>query len=323
MINTKLTQRFAIRHPIIQAPMALAAGGKLAAAIANAGGLGLIGGAYGDADWLRTQFREATGQQVGCGFITWSLQQRPELLEQVIEFNPAALFLSFGDPAPFAKRIQDCAIPLICQIQNLRDARHAIDIGADVIVAQGTEAGGHGESRTTFTLVPEVANAIATQSSNAILCAAGGIADGRGLAAALLLGADGALVGSRFWASTEALVHPNMLHAAVSATGDDTVRSTVMDVARHLKWPSRYTARVLNNAFTDRWHADIEGLMQVAGEQAARWKAAWIAGDTDTANTFVGEVTGIIQSVKPASEILNSMTREAEQALKQKCLLIE
>jgi len=322
MINTRLTRRLGIRHPVIQAPMALAAGGKLAAAVTSAGGLGLIGGGYGDAEWLQAQFLEAGDQPVGCGFITWSLAQQPELLEQVIEQGIAALFLSFGDPAPFVDKAFKAGIPLICQVQNLRDARHAIDIGADVIVAQGAEAGGHGELRATFTLVPEVADVIAATRADTLLCAAGGVADGRGLAAALALGADGVLVGSRFWASSEALVHPDMLQAAIDATGDETIRSTVMDVARHLPWPDRHTARVLNNAFTDRWHNDVAGLIAAADEQAALWKAAWDAGDVTTANTFVGEVVGLIQSIRPAGDILDDMVAGAEAVLKQKYLLV-
>ena len=282
----------------------------------------MIGGGYGDADWLQRQFVEAGNQSVGCGFITWSLAQNTALLEQAIERDPAALFLSFGDPAPFCNRIRTAGIPLICQVQNLRDARHAIDSGADVIVAQGAEAGGHGESRATFTLVPEVADAIATAATDTLLCAAGGVADGRGLAAALALGADGVLVGSRFWASNEALVHPNMLRAAIDASGDETIRSSIMDVARHLDWPERYTARVLSNAFTDRWHKNIEGLISAADEQAALWKTAWDAGDVTIANTFVGEAAGMIHSVEAANDILDDMVAEAEAVLKQKHQLV-
>jgi nitronate monooxygenase len=110
------------------------------------------------------------------------------------------------------------------------------------LVAQGTEAGGHGETRATMTLVPEVADLIASRAPNVLLCAAGGIGDGRGLAAALMLGADGVLIGSRLWASDEAIVHDSMHNYAINATGDETIRSSVMDIARNLNWPERYTA---------------------------------------------------------------------------------
>ncbi|MEL6946429.1 MAG: nitronate monooxygenase, partial [Pseudomonadota bacterium] len=191
----------------------------------------------------------------------------------------------------------------------------ALDCGASVIVAQGAEAGGHGEGRGTMAIVPEVADLLSKRGSEALLVAAGGIADGRGLAASLMLGADGVMLGSRLWASEEADVHPAMLDAAIKATGDDTIRSSVMDIARHLNWPERYTARVLKNAFTDRWHNNISGLLEQADEQAALWKEAWQNGNTEIANTFVGEATGLIDSVQPAKDIIGSIVADAKTRL--------
>ena len=141
-LHTRLTELFGIEHPIISAPMGFVAGGKLAAAVSNAGGLGLIGGGYGDAEWLQQQFIAAGNAKVGCGFITWSLANKPELLDPVLERQPVAVMLSFGRPAPFAAKIKDSGAKLICQVQSLANAREAIDAGADVIVAQGGEAGG-------------------------------------------------------------------------------------------------------------------------------------------------------------------------------------
>lgn len=317
-LSTRLTKFFDLKHPVLSAPMALAGGGRLAASVSQAGGLGLIGGAYGDGEWLDEQFSAAGNSPVGCGFITWSLTQKPHLLSQVLARKPRALFLSFGDPAPFVKEIEDAGVPLICQVQSLRDAKHAADCGAQIIVAQGSEAGGHGEKRATMTIVPEVADMLANRSPETLLLAAGGIADGRGLAASLMLGADGVLVGSRFWASEEALVHTNMHHAAVKASGDDTIRSSVMDIARRLSWPSRYTARVLKNGFTNQWHDNLDGLMADQDRQAEGWGEAWRAGNTDIANTFVGEAAGMIDSIRPAAEILEGMVREAEACLAKK-----
>ncbi|MEN0041602.1 MAG: nitronate monooxygenase [Pseudomonadota bacterium] len=319
-ITTRLTTFFGITHPIISAPMALAAGGALAGAVARAGGLGLLGGAYSDSDWIDTQWREAGNAEIGCGFITWKLKEaladRPDLLNDTLARKPKALFLSFDDPHPLSNTIREEGVPLIVQVQTLRDARRAIECEADVIVAQGAEAGGHGERRATMTLVPEVADEIARTGSNAILCAAGGIADGRGLAAALMLGAEGVVMGSRLWASEEALVHPAMLDAAIAATGDDTIRSSVMDIARKLDWPDRYTARVLKNAFTDRWHSDIAGLLSHAEAESARWKQAWVDGNTTTANTFVGEGTGLIADVRPAADLIDETVAQAKVLLK-------
>ena len=160
-LRTRLTERLGIEHPIISAPMGLLAGGRLAAAVSNAGGLGLIGGGYGDADWLDREFVVAGNAQVGCGFITWSLEKKPALLDQVLAKQPAALMLSFGSPAPFAARIKQFGVSMICQVQSMVHAREAVDSGADVIVAQGSEAGGHSGSRSTFTLVSEVADFLA------------------------------------------------------------------------------------------------------------------------------------------------------------------
>ena len=314
-LNTRLTERLGLAHPIISAPMAFAAGGKLAAEVSAAGGLGLIGGGYGDAAWLEAQFDCAGNERVGCGFITWALRKQPQLLEFALARAPKAVFLSFGDPEPFAARIKDAGTFLICQVQSRRDAEHAIHCGADVVVAQGAEAGGHGEARATFTLVPEVADLIAARSPETLLCAAGGVGDGRGLAAALMLGADGVVVGSRLWASNEANVAVRMHQAALSSTGDDTIRSQVMDLARRLDWPARYSARVLKNDFIRRWHGREAELMEVADEEAGKYRAAWAAGDPDRSNTFVGEVVGLIQDIEPARGIIERMVQEATAAL--------
>jgi nitronate monooxygenase len=136
--------------------MDVVAGGKLASAVSSAGGLGLIGGGYGDADWLKREFDLAGNARVGCGFNTWSLAKQPELLAVVLDRRPAAVMLSFGDPSPFASRLRQAGVKLICQVQSLAQAKEATACGADIIVAQGTEGGGHGASRGTMTLVPEI-----------------------------------------------------------------------------------------------------------------------------------------------------------------------
>lgn len=318
-ITTRLTERLNLLHPIICAPMAFAAGGRLASAVSAAGGLGMIGGGYGDAVWLEEQLKLVEGKAFGCGFITWSLGRQPQLLDLVLARKPKAIFLSFSDPAPFAARIKDAGALLLCQVQTRRDAERAIDCGADVVVAQGSEAGGHGEKRATFTLVPEVADLIARRAPDTLLCAAGGVGDGRGLAAALMLGADGVLVGSRLWASQEANVGPRMHAAALAATGDDTIRSQVMDLARKLDWPPRYTARVLKNAYTDRWHGREPELMKVADEEAAKYRKAWVEDDPEGANTFVGEAVGLIDGIAPAGDIIRRLVKEAEERLGRFC----
>jgi nitronate monooxygenase len=308
-LPTRLTERFGLTHPVVLAPMAFAAGGRLAAAVSRAGGLGLIGGGYGDEAWLDAQFDEAGDAAVGCGFITWHL--RAEVLDAVLRRGPRALLLSFGDPRTFAGRIREAGVPLLCQVQTVADARLALEAGADVIVAQGAEAGGHGDRRATFTLVPEVADLLAAESPDTVLCAAGGVADGRGLAAALVLGADGVMVGSRLWATEEAAVPERMQAAALAADGDGTVRTSVMDIARSLRWPERFTARVLRNRFTDTWHGRERELRESGGDAARGWSEGWAAGDPDRSNTFVGEAAGLIDAVEPAATVIERMVAEA------------
>ena len=158
MIETQLTRVFELTHPIISTPMAKAAGSTLTAAMTRAGGLGLIGGAYCDGDWIEAQFAAAGNEAVGCGLITWALAENPGVLDQVLAHAPRAVFLSFADPAPFAPVIAEAGVPLICQIQTLYNSQRAAEVGATVIVAQGSEAGEHNKTRATMTLVPEVAN---------------------------------------------------------------------------------------------------------------------------------------------------------------------
>ncbi|MGH6934145.1 MAG: NAD(P)H-dependent flavin oxidoreductase [Dongiaceae bacterium] len=319
MLRSRLTERFKLTYPVISAPMGFVSGGRLAAAVSAAGGLGLIGGGYGEEKWLREQFAAAGNQRVGCGFITWSLRKQPRLLDLALDHAPGAMFLSFGDPQPFAGPIKQAGVPLICQIQTLADARRAIDVGADILVAQGSEAGGHGEKRATFTLVPEVADLIAGRAPETLLCAAGGVADGRGLAAALVLGADGVVVGTRFWASEEALVHPNLQAAAVAASGDDTLRSRVIDMVRGLDfWPARYNLRTLKSGTSDRWHGREAELRAVAEAEAARYAEAAARGDAQTVSAIVGEAIGLIHGIAPAGAILRDMGAEADEILRHK-----
>src|SRR5438105_4293564 len=164
-ITTRLTEHLDITHPIVSAPMDLIPGGRLAGAVSAAGGLGFLGGGYTeDVGWFEREFAAAGNQSVGCGFITWALRQSPQVLDAVLARKPKAIFLSFDDPEPFASRVKAAGIPLFCQLQTRADAERAIDCGVDVIVAQGTEGGGHGGTRATLTLVPEIADVIARRA---------------------------------------------------------------------------------------------------------------------------------------------------------------
>ena len=314
-LRTRLTERLAIQHPILLAPMGGAAGGQLAAAVSQAGGLGLIGAGFGaDAEWLEQQFVAAGNARVGVGFITWGIA--PGALDRALAHAPAATMMSFGDPVPFAPAIRAAGSVLICQVQNLTHARAALAAGADIIVAQGTEAGGHGAVRATMTLVPEVADLLARERPDTLLVAAGGIADGRGLAAALMLGADGVLMGSRFWASPECLVHPNHQRAALAGDGDRTVRQIAADIAVGLDWPAEFSGRVLRTDFVERWHGKEQEFRLQAPKQRAGYLAARVEGRSDEVGVYVGEVIGLMDEVRPAAAIVLEVVAGAERLLR-------
>src|SRR3954468_3979049 len=274
VIATRLSERLGIRHPIMLAPMDLVADGKLAATVSRAGGFGIIGGGYGDEAWLKREMDAAGDARVGVGFITWSMAREPRLLDLVLERKPAAVMLSFGEVKPHAAKIKKSGALLICQVQTVAHTKEAAANDADVIVAQGAEGGGHGIARGTFALVPAVVDA----APGIPVAAAGGVADGRGLAAALMLGADGVLIGTRFYASIEAAGFTSAKERIVAANGDRTIRGILFDIARRNVWPSPFAGRVLRNEFSERWRGREAELMQHP-EEAERYAKARSDGD--------------------------------------------
>ncbi len=316
-LSNRFTRSLDVKHPIVSAPMAFAGGGALAAAVSRAGGLGLIGGGYGDPAWIEEQFLAAGKERVGIGFITWSLRKSPSLLSDALKHRPAAVMLSFGDPRPFADEIRAAGAKLICQCQNMEHVEDALDVGADVVVAQGAEAGGHGALRATLTFVPETADFLARHAPDTLLLAAGGIADGRGLAAALMLGADGVLVGTRLWAANEALVKSGHHRAIVETNGDGTLRTRVADIARQIPWPRGFTARIRRNAFTDRWHGREDELEQNVAVEGPRYRQAFAEGDSDNTGVWFGEAAGLIEAIEPAAVIVERMVSEAADRLRR------
>lgn len=315
-LTTAATELLTTSTPVVQAPMDAVAGGDLAAAVSRAGGLGMIGGGYGDRTWLAHQFTRAAGTRVGCGFITWSLRQQPALLDLALDHRPAAIMLGFDDPTDFATTVRDTGTPLLCQVHTRQQAERALDAGADALVAQGCEAGGHGYGhRTTLTLVPELADLLDQRGSTAVLLAAGGIADGRGLAAALVLGAHGALLGSRFYATAEALSTPEARHQVVRAQGDDTVRTRTYDLVRDRHWPDGHTINVLGNEFVDRWHGNETDLVAHLDQARAHFRQAVSDRDYRTANVTIGQATGLIGAVTPAAEVVTEITEQARALL--------
>jgi nitronate monooxygenase len=295
-LTTPAARLLGIRHPIVLAPMGNTAGAALATAVTQAGGLGLVGCGYADRGWVERELALADLSQVGVGFITWSLRGREAVFEQALARRPRAVFLSFGDPAPYLPAIRAAGSRLICQVQTVADAVRAAELGADVIVAQGTEAGGHGATRGTLALVPAVV-------------------DGRGIAAALVLGAQGAVVGTRFLATPESLMHPNGKARVVSGKGDDTLRTRVFDIVRGKDWPLHFTGRALRNAFTERWHGDEERLARNLTTEKPRYAEASAAGDMNTSVVFAGEGMDLIHEIAPAQAVLSALLAETLAAL--------
>ncbi|HZR73368.1 nitronate monooxygenase [Bradyrhizobium sp.] len=313
-ISTPLTSLLGIRHPVLSAPMAIIAGSRLVTAVGNAGGFGILGGGYGDKDWL---VQEAAKLQqcsapFGIGFITWSMAKQPELLDIALEANPRAIMLSFGDPKPFAPRIKAAGCLLICQVQTEDMAKQALDAGADILIAQGTEAGGHGASRTTLDIVPAIVDFAAGRVP---VVAAGGLADGRGLAAMLMMGASGVLLGTRFYASVECDGADEAKKRICAATTSDTVRGMVFDISRKIWWPAPFTARTLINDHARRWAGRETELVHNVEAVAAAYAAERDAGNYDVAAVFAGQAVGLIHDIPPAAEIVERLVSEADQIL--------
>lgn len=313
-ISTQLTARLGIQHPILSAPMDFIAGARLTKAVSAAGGFGILGGGYGDEAWLRQETTKLADVQnpFGIGFITWSLAKQPALLDIALQARPRAIMLSFGDPAPFAPRIKSSGALLICQVQDEAMARQALEAGADILIAQGTEAGGHGASRTTLDIVPAIVDLAAGRVP---VAAAGGIGDGRGLAAMLMLGASGVLLGTRFYASQECDGPEEAKRRICAATSGNSVRGIIFDLSRNNVWPAPFTGRCLINDHARRWMGREVELMQTVRTVAAEYAVARAAGNFDIAAVIAGEAVGLIHDIPPAGEIVDRFVTEAGQIL--------
>jgi nitronate monooxygenase len=281
----------------------------------------MIGGtSRGGADWLRTQIRAVrarTGRPFGVGFIS-SFPGTDDLVQVALDERVAAINHSFADPTPFVGPAHARAVRVFAQVQTVADAVRAAAAGVDVIVAQGTEAGGHTGRAGTLALVPAVVDAV----GEVPVVAAGGIADGRGLAAVLLLGAVDGWLGTRFVASHEWSGGDWQQRAVLAATADDTVRTTVFDRVREAPFPQGIADRVLRNGFTESWGsrlADIESERPVLRrelEEAAQ------RGDATMVDISAGVAAGLIRSLEPAGVIVRRIVDEATRALRDRCALL-
>jgi nitronate monooxygenase len=317
MLHTRICELLGVEHPVISAPMAGSAGAELAAAVSAAGGLGLIGGTSpGGADWLRAQIRavrERTDRPFGVGFIS-SFPGVDDLVAVAIEERVPVMAHSFADASPYAEAAHAAGAKLLVQVQSVEQARRAAGTGADVIAAQGTEAGGHTGYSGTLPLVPAVIDA----AGGIPVVAAGGIADGRGLAAALMLGAEGVWVGTRFVASREWSGGEWAKERVVHSGTDDTVLTHAYDLAMQAPFPAGIGDRVLRNEFTAAWHDRDAEVATKRDELAPQIVAALRAEDARVAPIRAGNAAGLIHAVEPAGDIIRRIVADAEQILRER-----
>ena len=293
------------------------AGGALAAAVADAGGAGLVGVSYGNADFISNELPKAAASSGvwGAGLVMFTFDDNPALLDLVLAYRPRLVVLSFGDEEQtrrYVKAVHDENITVGVQIHDVTQAVAAADAGTDLIIAQGAEAGGHHNDRSTLPLIPAVVDAL---DRSVPVAAAGGIADGRGLAAAMALGADGVMIGTRFAAASEALTSPNFRAALLASSSGSLINTHVFDIVRSIPWPKQYTARSIANQFTDKW-ADAENdLAEHAESLIDEWTAAVAADDATQRALFAGENIDLITGIMPAADIITSLITDAGSIL--------
>jgi enoyl-[acyl-carrier protein] reductase II len=306
----KITQLFNIRYPIIQAGMIWCSGWELASAVSNAGGLGLIGSGSMYPDVLRQHIRkckDATSNPFGVN-LPLIYKHSEDDLAVIIEEGVKIVFTSAGNPMKYTAYLKERGIKVVHVIANTKFARKCEEAGVDAIVAEGFEAGGHDglEESTTFTLIPQI-----SEVTSLPLIAAGGIATGRGMLAAMTLGADGVQIGSRFAASEESSAHPEFKRRIVEAKDGDTV----------LTLKKVIPVRLLKNHFWEEVKgledkgAGREELAELLGKGRARM--GMFEGNLEEGELEIGQVSGLINDILPAAKIMELIVEEFELAQKQ------
>lgn len=244
-LATTWSQSIGIDVPIVNAPMGGAAGGRLAAAVSAAGGLGMVGmGSSATAEQLAAELTQLGGQRFGIGLVHWVAQDRPDLFDVALAARPALLSVSFGEDWDWVRRAHDAGLTVTTQVATVDAARRAVDAGVDVVVARGAEGGGHGEPTVgTLPLLAEVLDAV-----DVPVLAAGGISSPRAVAAVLAAGAGAAWVGTAFAACAEALTPVPAREALLTAEGDATELTSAYDIAAGYRWPATIPERVLRGS---------------------------------------------------------------------------
>ncbi|HEY2450574.1 MAG TPA: nitronate monooxygenase, partial [Mycobacterium sp.] len=256
MLSTPWSRRMGLRVPIVNAPMGGVAGGRLAAAVTAAGGLGMVGmGTAGSTSALHAELPHVRGT-FGIGLVDWVIRKEPELLDAALAAQPVLVSVSFGTDLSWVDRAHGAGIAAATQVYNSVEAQRAQDAGIDLLVARGSEGGGHGDA--TIGTLP-VLDAVLDAVSVPVL-AAGGIASPRSLAAVLVAGASGAWLGTVLSASPESLASDASRRALVAARETDTTSTRVYDIVRKLPWSQRFPSRVLRNDFVARWSGHEDAL---------------------------------------------------------------
>jgi nitronate monooxygenase len=315
MLRTSLTEMLSIEVPVVGAPMAGLSGGRLAAAVSAAGGLGLIGvGNSTTPEWIRAEAGQArqAGARFGIGLMAWTLPRLPAQFDATLEAGPALVSVSFGDLDPWVLRFREAGIRVATQVGDVESARAAAGQGVDVIVARGSEAGGHGLAAVaTLPLLQGVLDAVEVP-----VLAAGGIATARGLAAVLAAGAAGAWVGTALLACEETTNTPAARARIRAARETGTVYTRVFDVAQRIPWPAEYGGRALANEFSGRW---VGRENELAGDEDAQAElaAAREADDYDIAYQYAGQGVGLVTQERPAGEVIAELAAGAERLLRR------
>jgi NAD(P)H-dependent flavin oxidoreductase YrpB (nitropropane dioxygenase family) len=317
MIHTKVCDVLGIRHPIVLGGMASSTSVGLVAAVSNAGGLGVLGIGRTAAEQVPKDIdaiRQATTAAFGVNFLLFLA--RPPAIDAALAARPpvfsAAWATADHDLRTLFGRAHDAGCRVMYMVGTVPEALRAKTAGADVIVAQGTEGGGHVGWMATMAVLPMIVDAVGPTP----VLAAGGIADGRGLAAALALGAQGVLLGTRFLATQESPLHPNFKRAVVESDGHDTVLTEIPDIARANVWPGAM-ARARRNAFIARWAGHEWELRARQPEVAAALQRAAESGDADHASLLIGQDAGLIRDIPPAGEVVERIVAEAEAVLRR------
>jgi nitronate monooxygenase len=305
---------------VVNAPMAGIAGGALAAAVSAAGGLGFIGGGYGNVAWIGRQLDIAGDEAVGVGLITWALAGRPRLLELVLGRGVHWIWFSFGDASPHLDIVHAAGALAVCQVQSAEDARRVVEAGADVIVAQGHESGGHGRDNEHLAdLLPAVIAAVTPVP----VFAAGGITTAADRRGAMAKGASGVVVGTRLYASHEALDTAAAKATLVASTA--TRRTTVFDLVRGPIWPAGHSGRAVVNSTVERWDGRHAALRADLHAQRRHYRQAVAADDTDVRVVWAGTGVSRIHDILPAGDIVRAIAASRESgrgALAQQSLQI-